>query len=181
MAKIDLWGYKIITYIKITLDNHISTHSLERPCVRLSICPSITVVCGQGWLELGSWNFIYTISMKNKRTNIFFSFFRRGFFFRQAFEDRRWVPCVRNSSCSFTQIDLKLWRLFVMVCKCAWRFGVIVNSSFVTFLTFGLRHFFGLNTTKVHYRRYRVCATPTVLYQSIWNSKSIPNNFFSNF
>ena len=43
----------------------------------LSVCPSICllhVAHGQAWLEIGSWNLIFGMCMKNKRTHIFFSF-----------------------------------------------------------------------------------------------------------
>ena len=36
-----------------------------------------------------------------------------------------------------------------MVCRCAYGFGIIVNLIFVTFLTFELSLFWGLNTVKV--------------------------------
>ena len=35
---------------------------------------------GQKWLEIGSWNLICGISMKSKRTSIFFSLFHSGVF-----------------------------------------------------------------------------------------------------
>ena len=44
-------------------------------------CPVVTFAYGQDWLELGSINFIYSISMKNKRTHIFSFFFFFFFFF----------------------------------------------------------------------------------------------------
>ena len=53
------------------------------PSVRLSVCPSVRlsvtpyVGCKtREPLELGTWNFIYSISTKNKRTRIFFFFGR---------------------------------------------------------------------------------------------------------
>ena len=41
--------------------------------VHPSFCPSGTLAYGHEWLELGSWNFIHSISMKNKQTCIFSS------------------------------------------------------------------------------------------------------------
>ena len=75
-----------------------------------------------------------------------------AFKYRQAFDDRQWVPCAHNSSYSFIPINFKLYRLFCHgLLICIWHFG-------------------GLNTIKVHYSGYFVCATPpTVLYRSIWN------------
>ena len=59
---------------------------------------------------------------------------------------------------------------FVMVCKYAYGFGIIFDSIFITFFTFELNHFGGLNAIKVHYYGFIVCAPPpTVLYRSILN------------
>ena len=44
------------------------------PLVCPSVCASITLAYGQEQLEIGSWNLICEITMKFKRTRIFFSF-----------------------------------------------------------------------------------------------------------
>ena len=49
---------------------------------------------------------------------------------------------------------------FVTVCRFACGFGIIIIFICVTFSAFELRHFWNLNTIKVHYRGHIVCATP---------------------
>ena len=132
---------------------------------------------GQEWLELESWNFIYSTSMNFKWTRIFFPFFFFFFFF------------LRNSPCGFiplfrlrylttvgtrytTHHTVIYWSIrnftcsFVMVCRFVFDYGIIVNKTFVTLFTFELSNFWSLNTIEVHYRGYFVSATPlTVLYR----------------
>ena len=141
----------------------------------LSVCSSLTLAYGQEWLELGPWNFIYSISMKNKRTHIYFvCFFLRG------------SPCgviihfrlghLKTAGgyfvCATTHTVLyQIWNFagsFIMV----YRMRVVLAWSSMLFLslffTFEHNHFWCLNTIKVHNRGYLVRATPaTVLYRSI--------------
>ena len=66
-----------------------------------------------------------------------------------------------------TILHQSIWNFagsFVMVCRYACVFGIFDNLIFDIFFS----NFWGLNTIKVHYRWYLVCATPpTVLYWSI--------------
>ena len=114
--------------------------------------------------------------MENKRTCTF-SFFRWDspygviclFRLRHLTTGGGYLVCATPHTVLYRSI----WNFagsFVMVCRCdvVWHYRQF--NFFVTFLTFELSHLWGLNTIKVHYRRYFVRATPpTALYWSIWN------------
>ena len=140
-----------------------------------SFCPFIFLFClRSGMLKARNLNF-YIYLHHEKQADRYFFFFFFFLFFRwnspcgiiPLFRLRRWVPCVRSSSYSSIQISLKFCRLFM-----SWSVHVHVvlaycqyNSCYF-FSTFELNHFRALNTIKVHYRGYFVCATPpTVIYR----------------
>ena len=115
----------------------------------------------------------YSISIKNTRTRIF-SFFRRGspcgvillFQLRHLATDGGNLICATPHTVLYRLIR-NLASSFVMVCRCAYGFGIIVSLIFVTFFRLLI-----LNTIKVHYSGHLVCATsPTALYRSIWNRR----------
>ena len=59
---------------------------------------------------------------------------------------------------------------FVIVCRCAFGFGIVVNLILSLFRLLNSSLFWGLNTIKMYHRGYLLCATPpTVLYWSVWN------------
>ena len=141
------------------------------------VCPSlclssVTLAYGEEWFELESWNSVYSINMKNKWTCIF-SFFHLGFLyrviplfrFRHLMTDDGYLVCATP----YTVLYWPIWNFagsFVMVCRYACDIGIVNNLIFVTFFFFYFwtSHFWGLNTIKVHYSGYLVCATPpTVL------------------
>ena len=110
-----------------------------RPSVHPSICLSVTLAHGQEWLELGSWNFINNISMKNKGTCMFFIFLSGSpygviplFRLRYLTADGGYLVWTTPH----TVIYPSIWNFsgsFAMVCRCSYGFGIMVNLIFVTF------------------------------------------------